>query len=69
MLKVQSFMGKVTHDGLHHMDDHINTWLKSHKVKPLEIKQSFGVERLRGDVEEPVVIITLWFEAEEEEEF
>ena len=69
MIKVKSFLGKVTHEGIHQMDDHINEWLQDHNVIPKDIKQSYGMERLRGESEEPVVIITVWYEAPEEESF
>lgn len=68
-MKVQSFMGKVTMEGLHQMDQHINTWLKRNHVKPLHIKQSFGSERFHdGRNQESIVVITIWFEEGEEKE-
>lgn len=69
MIKVKSFLGKVTHEGIYQMDNHINDWLKDNEVTPLQIKQSFGMERLRGESEEPVVIITVWYAAPAEEAF
>lgn len=67
-MKVQSFVGKVNIEGLHQMDDHINKWLRENEIEPLHIKQSFGHERGKGANEEPVVIITIWYEGGEEKE-
>ena len=68
-MKVQSFLGKVTIEGLHQMDHHINEWLKRRRVTPLHIKQSFGSEKFHdGRNQEPIVVITVWYEGEEEEE-
>jgi len=65
--KVQTFMGKANLDGLHQMDDHINAWLRRHKVTPIHVNQSFGSERHHGGNEEPVVVISIWYEKEEED--
>ena len=70
-MKLQTFVGKVNIEGLHHMDDHINAWLQRTGVTPIHIKQSFGNERGKGANEEPVVVITIWYEGDDkiEEEF
>jgi len=65
-MKVQTFMGKASLDGLQHMDDQINNWLRKNHVEPVHIKQSFGSERHHGGQEEPVVVITIWYHAEDE---
>ncbi len=68
-MKVQSFMGKVTNEGLHQMDQHVNTWLKRHQVKPVHVKQSFGSERFHdGRNQESIIVITLWYEEDPEKD-
>ncbi|NLN94088.1 MAG: hypothetical protein GX130_12390 [Candidatus Hydrogenedens sp.] len=65
MMKVQSFMGKVSSTGLKQMDNQINEWLERSQVKPVQIKQSFGTDiHHEGRVSEPIVIITVWYEEE-----
>ncbi len=67
MVKVQTFLGKATIDGLHQMDTHINEWMKRHSVKPLHIQQSFGSDRHHdGRNQEPIIVISIWYEAAEE---
>ena len=44
-MKVQTFMGKATIEGLHQMDQHINEWMKRTDVVPAQIQQSFGTEQ------------------------
>jgi hypothetical protein len=67
-MKVQSFMGKVSSTGLKQMDNQINDWLQRSKVKPVQIKQSFGTDiHHEGRVSEPIVIITVWYEEDDEE--
>jgi hypothetical protein len=61
-MRVQSFIGKVTVEGLGQMDDHINHWIEEHNVEPKMIKQSFGYERAReSSQQEPVVVVTVWY--------
>lgn len=67
MLKVQTFLGKVNIEGLNQMDAHLNNWLKRTKVKPVQITTNFGHERGKGANEEPVLIISIWYEAEDAE--
>ncbi len=67
-MKVQTFLGKVSIDGLHQMDDHINGWLKRNNITPVQVKQSFGNDRHHdGRNAEPIVIITIWYESNEHE--
>ena len=66
-VKVMTFVGKVNLEGLQHMDSQINDWMRRNKVEPLHIKQSVGEERHHGGSQEPVVVITVWFHADEEE--
>lgn len=64
-MKVHSFMGKVGIEGLHQMDNHINEWLADNKAKVIDIQQSFGTHMHHdGRREEPVLLITVWYETE-----
>ncbi len=66
-MKVQSFMGKATIEGLHQMDQLINTWMVKHQVTPVFVKQSFGLEKFHdGRSQESIVVITLWYEGGKE---
>jgi len=66
MLKVRTFSGKTSMEGLHQMDNHINEWLERTRIVPLHIKQSFGSERHHGQNDEPVVIVSIWFERKDD---
>lgn len=61
-MRVQTFLGKVTVEALHQMDEHINTWLESHHIEPAKVTQTFGYEKHRdGGSQEPVIITSLWY--------
>lgn len=65
-MRVQTFMGKAMVEGLAQMDKYINDWIAKHRVTPLHIKQSFGLDRHHdGRNEEPIVIITVWYDESE----
>jgi len=66
-MKVTTFVGKTNLEGLKHMDNQINDWLRRNKVEPLHIKQSFGMERHHGASEEPVLVVSVWYHAEDQE--
>ena len=61
-MRVQSFIGKVSMEGLRQMDDHINHWLERHQVEPKKVTQCFGSEKHReANSEEPVVVTSVWY--------
>lgn len=65
MMKMHTFMGKVNIEGLHQLDSNINDWLKENKPHLVEIRQSFGTHQHHdGRREEPVLLITVWYETE-----
>ncbi len=67
-MRVQSFLGKVSIDGLNQLDTHINEWLKRRKVTPTHVTQSFGQDKPHdGRNAEPIIVVTVWYEAEEED--
>jgi len=65
-MKVRSFLGKVNIEGLNMMDDQINEWIRRHKVTPIHIKQSHGMERHHGAEAEPILVVTIWYESNDE---
>ncbi len=61
-MQSHTFVGKVSAESLSLMDEHVNEWLTRNEVEPKQINQLFGYERPHHhDVEEPVVITTVWF--------
>lgn len=61
-MRVQTFMGKVSIEGLHQMNNHINEWIKRNQIEPLHIQQSFGSDiHHDGRNSEPIVIISIWY--------
>ena len=65
-MKVQTFLGKVSIDGLHQMDSQINKWMERNQVVPIQIKQSFGSDLHHdGRRQEPIVVISVWYEPNE----
>lgn len=66
-MKVHTFVGKANLEGLQQMNNHMNDWLRRYKVEPVHIQQSFGQERHHGSADEPVLIISVWYHAEDEE--
>lgn len=61
-MRVQTFLGKVSIDALHQMDEHISHWLESNEIEPQKVTQAFGYERTReGGSQEPVIITSIWY--------
>ena len=60
-MRVQTFIGKSSNEGLHQMDEHINEWLKRTGVTPAFVKQSAGNERYHGGEDEPIVVVSIWY--------
>lgn len=62
-MQVQTFLGKVTIEGLHQLDQHINTWIKRHNVTPVHVLQSFGSEKHHdGRSSEPIIVTSIWYD-------
>jgi len=67
-MKVQTFLGKVSVEGLHHMDNHINEWLSRNEVTPIYVQQSFGSDLCHdGRNQEPIIVMSIWYEPAEAE--
>ncbi len=61
-MRVQTFIGKVSMDGLRQMDAQINHWLEVHKAEPKFVSQCFGIEPHREVTSrEPVIITSIWY--------
>lgn len=61
-MRVQSFLGKVSVEALHQMDQHINQWMESHGVEPKLVSQSFGFDKGKdGGANEPILVISIWY--------
>jgi len=61
-MQAQSFIGKISTEGLKLMDEHINGWLEKNDIVPKTINQVFGNERHHHhDMEEPVLVTTIWY--------
>ena len=61
-MRVQTFMGKVSVEGLRQLDEHVNNWITENNVEPKSIHQVFGYERSReGGSPEPVIITSVWY--------
>ena len=62
-MKVQTFIGKVSMEGLLQMDEHINEWLGRTGAAPERITQCCGSERHHdGNRDEPVLLTSIWYE-------
>jgi hypothetical protein len=67
-MKIHTFVGKISIEGLQQMDDQINSWMKRLGVEPVHIKQSLGMERHHGgQTEEPVLVVSVWYQEEDED--
>ena len=63
MMKVQSFIGKVSIGGLQQMDQQVNEWMKRAKIKPAYVCQCFGTDiHHDGRGNEPIIVVTVWYE-------
>lgn len=61
-MRVQTFIGKMSIEGLRQMDDHINTWLEDHEIEPKQITQCFGMGQHRETTSsEPIVVTSIWY--------
>ncbi len=61
-MRVQTFLAKMSVDGLRQLDAHVNEWIEGKGVEPKHIHQLFGYERSKeGGAPEPVMIISVWY--------
>ncbi|MCX8064437.1 MAG: hypothetical protein N3G21_04615 [Candidatus Hydrogenedentes bacterium] len=65
-MRVQSFMGKASLEGLHQMDNLINEWIKRTKPKIIQITQSpCTVVKHDGRDQETIIVVTILYEESE----
>ena len=62
-MRAQTFLAKMSLESLRTMDEQINNWLDRTQVRPKLINQVFGYEHHHQDGEEPVMVITVWYDA------
>ena len=61
-MRVRTFVGKVSIEGLRQMDEIINHWFETHEVEPKFITQTYGTEQHHEvSCEEPVVITSVFY--------
>ena len=59
-VRVRSFHGKLSEQGLEYMDHHINEWLDRHpEIEVKFVTSSIGV--FDGKIKEPAVILQVWY--------
>lgn len=62
-MRVRTFVGKVSVEGLRLMDDQINQWMEQNAIEPQRITQTFGKDSHHDTASmEPVVITSIWYE-------
>ena len=61
-MRVQTFIGKSSTEGLHQMDEHINHWLETHDIEPKLVTQSYGCgNHHEVSSQEPVIVTSIWY--------
>jgi len=61
-MRVQTFIGKISIEGLRLMDAHINDWMAANKIEPKKITQCYGLDEHRETMSsEPVVVTSIWY--------
>lgn len=59
-IRVKSFHGKYSDQGLEHMDDVINVWIDAHpEVEIKFVTSTVGV--FEGKIREPALVLNLWY--------
>jgi hypothetical protein len=62
-MRVHTFVGKLSMEGLSRMDEQINSWLETNQVTPALITQTSGLDHHRETAsQEPVLITSIWYE-------
>lgn len=59
-IRVRSFHGKLSEQGLDFMDNQINEWLDNHPE--IEIKQvTTAIGQFEGKIREPALVVNIWY--------
>ena len=62
-MRVHTFVGKLSMEGLGRMDEQINVWLETNGITPAIVTQTVGTDHHREtSSQEPVLITSLWYE-------
>ncbi len=65
-MRVQSFIGKASVEGLHQLDHLINDWIKRTRLKILQITQCpCSTTRHDGRDQETIIIVTVLYQESE----
>ncbi len=63
MLRVKTFVAKLSVESLHAMDDLINGWIERNKAIPKIVTQTLGDENAHdGRRSETVMVTSVWYE-------
>lgn len=69
-MRVQSFIGKASVEGLHQMDNLINEWIKRTKPRIIQITQSpCTVIKHDGRDQETIIVVTILYEEGDSKEW
>jgi len=62
MMRVESFVGKVSLECLKLLDGQVNEWLETSKVEPRLVTQTFAYEgdHFHGQ-QQPVIVVSIWY--------
>jgi hypothetical protein len=61
-MRVRTFIGKVSMEGIRQMDETINAWLKENSVEPKIVNQQYGIDsHHETSSQEPVLITSVWY--------
>lgn len=59
-IRVRTFHGKLSDQGMDHMDNVINTWLDNHpEVEVKNVTTSIG--QFEGKIREPAIVVNVWY--------
>jgi hypothetical protein len=65
-VKVRTFVAKSNLDGIAQCDEQINDWIEREGIDVLFVKQSSGFERHHGQNDDPVVVMSVWYNETDE---
>lgn len=69
-MRVQSFIGKASVEGLHQMDNLINEWIKRTRPRIIQITQSpCTVIKHDGRDQETIIVVTILYEEGDSKEW
>jgi hypothetical protein len=64
-MKVQTFIGKISNQGVQQMDEQINAWLNRNGIKTEFVSQTVGSPLASEN--EQVIITSIWYKDPEKE--